>query len=530
MTIANLPPANHAPSDFVTVSIVVNTVDRAISLATLLAALEHQSYPNFELIVVVGPTHDDTLAVLDRYVGRVRVLRCGRANLSESRNIGLLAAHGEIVAFIDDDAVPSYHWLAQVVAAFGAAESAAQDIAIVGGSVYLVHPQQPAIQHWLGMMSDLGEQQDVRLDGTTRPEGMGVFWTERPMGANMAFRRRTLLAAGGFDGYYQWVFDDADIAMRLALAGHGVRSLTEAPVYHVPASSRNRVARTHSGRWWIVTKASTYFAVQNGHAARQPARQVLLRVLYLVHGSWLVNWQLYHYGHIRWREMWARRLRAVAAGTQGALHGLGRRRLLATGPENGTGDDGDMVLFLQPDSVVAPAVNPISGERGTGPYATPPLRIGLIAESFVDPSQRTRQSPEQLAAVTRALFQMGHTVHVLTAGKERTIIFQDGAYIHAELLPYGEHSLVAGIRRLVENDGIQLLVGPAADLAVAVTLDVIQVQLAVAQDVAGQPTMAQQATPWSIVESKEGMLPAPARRALEPLLVAGYDIAVAGWL
>ena len=262
MTIANL----------VTVSIVVNTVDRATSLATLLAALEHQSYPNFELIVVVGPTHDDTLAVLDGYVGRVRVLRCGRANLSESRNIGLLAAHGEIVAFIDDDAVPSYHWLAQVVAAFDAAESAAQDIAIVGGSVYLVHPQQPTIQHWLGMMSDLGEQQDVRLDGTTRPEGMGVFWTERPMGANMAFRRRTLLAAGGFDGYYQWVFDDADVAMRLALAGHGVRSLTEAPVYHVPASSRNRVARTHSGRWWIVTKASTYFAVQNGRAARGSRR------------------------------------------------------------------------------------------------------------------------------------------------------------------------------------------------------------------------------------------------------------------
>jgi hypothetical protein len=192
---------------------------------------------------------------------------------------------------------------------------------------------------------------------------------------------------------------------------------------------------------------------------------VLLRVLHLIHGAWLVNWQLYHYGHIRWREMWARRLRAVAAGTQGALHGLGRRRLLATGPANGAGDDGGMVLFLQPESVAAPAVNPISGERGTGPHVKPPLRIGLIAESFVDPSQRTRQSSEQFAAVTQALFQRGHTVHALTADKERTIIFQDGAYIHAELLPYGEHSLVAGIRRLVQNDGIQLLVGPASSLS-----------------------------------------------------------------
>ena len=42
--------------------------------------------------------------------------------------------------------------------------------------------------------------------------------------------------------------------------------------------------------------------------------------------------------------------------------------------------------------------------------------------------------------------------------------------------------------------------------------------------------MTQQATPWPIVGSKEGILPAPARRALEPLLAAGYDVAVAGRL
>ncbi|MCZ7673016.1 MAG: glycosyltransferase family 2 protein [Chloroflexi bacterium] len=97
-----------------TFSLVVNTVDRAKSLHILLRALEQQAYPHFELIVVVGPTQDDTLNVLATYNDRVQILRCSTANLSQSRNIGLLAARGDIVAYIDDDAVPSYHWLTQL--------------------------------------------------------------------------------------------------------------------------------------------------------------------------------------------------------------------------------------------------------------------------------------------------------------------------------------------------------------------------------------------------------------------------------
>jgi glycogen(starch) synthase len=518
MSIANLLP----------VSIVVNTVDRANSLATLLAALEHQSYPHFEVIVVVGPTHDQTLAVLAPYAGRLRVLHCPRANLSESRNIGLLAARGDIVAFIDDDAVPSYHWLAQLVAAFRAAEEAAEDIApdiaIVGGSVYMVHPDQPAIQHWLGVMSDLGEQHDVRQDAgqdkPASPEGMGVFWTERPMGANMAFRRQTLVAEGGFDTYYRWVFDDGDVALRLALAGHGVRSLTEAPVYHVPASSRNRVVRTFTGRWWLITQASTYFAVQNGRAARQPAPQVILRVLHLIHGAWLVNGELRHAGHISRRDMWARRLRAIMAGAQGALQGLGRRRLLARPVQP---DEGPIQPFLRSHSVDAPSVDPISGATGDGPWARPPLRIGLLAQPFV--ARGTPLAREQLATVTQALFALGHSVHVLNAAEQRRIVFQDGAYIHSELLPCGPDSLLAGVRRLLENDGIQLLVGAPADLAVAASVNRFDVSSAAVQTVVAQQIGTQQPAPGLAMSDTVDALPDNVRHTLQPLLTLGYDAA-----
>jgi GT2 family glycosyltransferase len=302
---------------------VVNTVDRAQSLAALLTALEQQAYPCFEVIVVVGPTQDGTLQLLAGYAGRLRVLRCARANLGESRNVGLLAARGELVAFIDDDAVPCRTWLAQLAAAF-----THPGIAAVGGSVHLVYPEQPAVQHRLGVVSALGEQENVRRGFIGPPEGAGSFWTERPMGTNMAFRRAALLAAGGFDAYYAWVYDDADAALRLALAGYSVRGLDAAPVYHIPASSRNRVVRTLTGRWWIGAQAAAYFAVQNGRAARQDARAILVYVLQLVHGVWLLSGELRRDHKISSRAMWSRRWRGTLAALRGALDGLGHRHLL----------------------------------------------------------------------------------------------------------------------------------------------------------------------------------------------------------
>ena len=406
----------------------------------------------------------------------------------------------------------------------------ATTIAVVGGSVYMVHPNQPTIQHWLGIMSDLGEAHDVREgaehDDRAKPEGMGIFWTERPMGANMAFRRAALLAVGGFDTYYEWVFDDADIAMRLALAGYGVRSLTEAPVYHVPASSRNRVVRTFTGRWWIISQASTYFAVQNGRAAGQPVAQVILRVLHLIHGAWLVNGELYRAGYISRRDMWARRLRAMTAAARGAVDGLGRRRLWAHKPEPVLPSGTDPIrAFPVPSGGDVPSIDPIDGARGSGPLAKPPLRIGLLAQPFVAPGSLF--AADELAEVTTALFAMGHTVHVLTAADRRTIVFRDGAYFHAELRLSGADALLIGLRRLLENDGIQWLIGTPEDLAAAAAAHLVMADPPVPVSEAAQPASPQRAAPVSTpgssgsIESAGYVLPEDVRRAVEPLLAAG---------
>src|SRR5260370_11539521 len=51
--------------------------------------------------------------------------------MSKSRSVGIAAAGGEVVAFIDDDAIPEPAWLAELVAAYDAPH-----VGGAGGLVY----------------------------------------------------------------------------------------------------------------------------------------------------------------------------------------------------------------------------------------------------------------------------------------------------------------------------------------------------------------------------------------------------------
>ena len=90
------------------VSVVISTNGRAASLAKTLAALSWQTYRHFEVCVVTGPQRDGTHDLVAHYVGtgRIKSAPCEAANLSRSRNIGIRLAAGDLIAFIDDDAIP----------------------------------------------------------------------------------------------------------------------------------------------------------------------------------------------------------------------------------------------------------------------------------------------------------------------------------------------------------------------------------------------------------------------------------------
>lgn len=130
--------------------------------------------------------------------------------------------------------------------------------------------------------------------------------------------------------------------------------------------------------------------------------------------------------------------------------------------------------------------------------------------------------------MTRALFDMGHAVHVLATAEERTIVFRGGSFIHTELLPAGLDPLLAGVRRLIENDGVQWLVGSPADLAA-----VAAAQLAPATaSIPAPPEVQPAGSPFPVPDSHSAgvvdMLPESVQDVLQPLLASGYALLATG--
>jgi len=85
------------------VTAVIPTYNRARTLPRSIGSVLTQTYPRVELIVVDDGSTDDTSSVLERYAGRLRVVRQANAGPSAARNSGLRESAGDIVAFLDSD-------------------------------------------------------------------------------------------------------------------------------------------------------------------------------------------------------------------------------------------------------------------------------------------------------------------------------------------------------------------------------------------------------------------------------------------
>jgi glycosyltransferase involved in cell wall biosynthesis len=85
------------------VSIVIPTYNRAGVISRTIDNVLRQTYRNFELIIVDDGSTDNTLSVLDRYSGRVRVVAQRNSGPAVARNHGARISSGEIIAFQDSD-------------------------------------------------------------------------------------------------------------------------------------------------------------------------------------------------------------------------------------------------------------------------------------------------------------------------------------------------------------------------------------------------------------------------------------------
>ena len=238
------------------VSVVICTLNRARSLSETLECLRYQNFQDFEVVVVNGPSTDDTEQVLEPWMDRIRFDRCPVPNLSVSRNIGIRAAGGDVVAFIDDDALPEFDWLNQALAAF-------DDEGVAGAGGIVFDHTGVALQYKYSAANRFAEtavRQDRPYDEQCYP---GSFQFPYLQGTNALFRRDALLRIGGFDETFDYYLDETDVCVRLIDVGYTLKQLADAPVHHKFLPSGVRDHQRVITNWWPIMKNQVYFSYRH---------------------------------------------------------------------------------------------------------------------------------------------------------------------------------------------------------------------------------------------------------------------------
>ncbi|MCY1695789.1 glycosyltransferase [Curtobacterium sp. SL109] len=205
------------------VTVVLCTDGAADQTMRSLLAVRHD---DFDVLVVshAAEAGDATVVTIDGR--RVTTIAAPTGGLAAARNAGLLAATGEVVAFLDEGAIVDEGWLSAVTAAF----AADADVACVTGLVPSAELRTPA-QRWHDDRTPAARtvrrrvirRDDEQDDGPLHPFAASAYGT----GGNLAVHRATVLRMGGFDtafgpGTRVGGGDDLDLFTRLLFAGSAI--------------------------------------------------------------------------------------------------------------------------------------------------------------------------------------------------------------------------------------------------------------------------------------------------------------------
>jgi len=202
------------------VSVVMNFLNEQLFLETAIASVYGQSHDSWELLLVDDGSTDASTEIAKRHAAhdpaRVRYLEhAGHANrgASAARNLGLAAATGELVAFLDADDV----WLPNRL------ERAA--------ALLHAHPAADMVygrtEYWYSWADDPSgptdwiQQHGFRANRTVAAPDLLTMYLEGeaslPCMGSLTVRRAAARACGGFVDEFRGLYDDQAFLARFCL-------------------------------------------------------------------------------------------------------------------------------------------------------------------------------------------------------------------------------------------------------------------------------------------------------------------------
>jgi GT2 family glycosyltransferase len=218
-------------------SILIITKNRAAVLPRCLEGLMPQ-LGSHELVVVDSSENDQTQAIMARYpAARYYRISLPPGTRPQSYSYGARHCRGEVVALLDDDAIPHAGWLDRLLEVY-----ADPRVGAVGGRVISENPDPEARSSGPVGADDVGRVLPTgRIRSHCEYDGPAPIDVDTLRGCNMSVRRRLFETIGYFDARYtgQNCRVEDDLCLRVKHAGYRVVFTPASVVTHLTAERQD---------------------------------------------------------------------------------------------------------------------------------------------------------------------------------------------------------------------------------------------------------------------------------------------------
>jgi glycosyltransferase involved in cell wall biosynthesis len=223
------PPPGLKPGPVPSFSVVIATYQAAATIGETLESALDQTLPPHEIVVVDDGSTDETEAVLAPYRERILFIRKKNGGRGSALNVGVRAASGELVSFLDADDI----YEPERLEALAELAVARPDLDLLMTDAYI----------------EVGGRDTGRFSEETpfATEQQRLAILQRCFLVCPCVRRRPFLAASGFDESLR-IGQDWDCWIRLILAGARA-GLVDVPLYRYRIRSDSVTGDRSAALW-----------------------------------------------------------------------------------------------------------------------------------------------------------------------------------------------------------------------------------------------------------------------------------------
>jgi cellulose synthase/poly-beta-1,6-N-acetylglucosamine synthase-like glycosyltransferase len=200
------------------VSVIVAARNEEKNIAQLLHRLTHQTYSEYEVIIINDRSTDQTARLISEYqavssrISRIDITHV-HGDMPAKKNAlraGIKASKGEILCFTDADCLPTSQWIEECVKAF------TPGIGLVAGySPYTIVSPRDSKSGFLNnlLLKFIGYEEYRAAVWSAGSIGWNMGWL--CTGRNLAYRRTVYNEVNGFENIKQSISGDDDLFLQL---------------------------------------------------------------------------------------------------------------------------------------------------------------------------------------------------------------------------------------------------------------------------------------------------------------------------